>query len=127
VELNASLASISVLHNTEQAFVWPFPDGNCLTNHLVPAHGSRWRHYSIAISPPWLDIRVHLSKIWTSSLGTAALCSHSDDIGAANHEDSAVLNQFSILDEENTTMDINDSSLTAVPTVLFNCIVVPNF
>jgi hypothetical protein len=59
-------------------------------------------------------------------LRATTLCSQGDNIGAADNEDTLVLDEFAIPYKEGTAMDIDDLALTAFATVLLDVVFVPD-
>lgn len=59
-------------------------------------------------------------------LSTTALRCHSDDVVAANHEYTLILDQLAVADEESTTVNEEDFSLAAFATILLDIVFVPD-
>jgi hypothetical protein len=57
-------------------------------------------------------------------LSATALCCHSHNIVAANHEDTLVLNQVAVPHKEGTAVDVEDFALSAFTTVFLDIVVV---
>jgi hypothetical protein len=52
---------------------------------------------------------------------------HGDNIRAANHKYTLVLDQLAVSNEQSTAMDVEDLALSAFATVLFDVVFVPDF
>jgi hypothetical protein len=65
-----------------------------------------------------------IAKIWTLCLSTTALCCHCDDVVAANHEDTLVLDQVAVSHEESPPVDVEDFALSTFTAVFLDIVVV---
>lgn len=59
-------------------------------------------------------------------MSPTTLRSHGDDVGAADNENTLVFNQLAVLDEENTSVDVQDFALSTFTAMLFNVVFVPD-
>jgi hypothetical protein len=125
VQLYPSFIVHGVFDDTEKTLVWPFADGDSFTNQLVTSELlSRRRCHGSAASIRLLDSWVHATEIRSSGLCTPTLGSHGDNVRASNDEDAGMFDQFSIVHEEDASVDVDYLALTVLSTVLLHSVVV---
>ena len=60
-------------------------------------------------------------------LSTATLRGHGNNVVAADDEDALVLDQLTILDKEDTSVDVEDFALSTFAAMLLDIVFVPDF
>lgn len=126
MQLDAGVVAVGVFYDAEQTFMRALADGDSFADELVAAHGSgRWHGTSICTR--LYHGRVHLRQVWSRSLNTTTLGSHRCDVGATDNENAIVLCLFSVLDKKEVPVDVENTALARLSSVLFDSIVVVDF
>jgi hypothetical protein len=126
VQFNAGFIVHGIFDNTQKSLVCTLANDDRLSDQLVAAHLARRSHGATSVAARGIQGRVYAAEIRTLRLSATTLCSHGDNIRAANHEDTLVFHQFAISNEQSTTMDVEDLALSALATVLFHVVFVPD-
>lgn len=126
MQLDAGVVAVGVFDDTEQTFMRALANSDGFADELVAAHGSGWWH-GTSICTRLYHGRVHLRQVWSRSLNTTTLGSHRCDVGAADNENAIVLCLFSILDKKEVPVDVENTALARLSSVLFDSIIVVDF
>jgi hypothetical protein len=127
VQLNSGLVVHGVFDNTKKTLVGALSNDDSLSNELVTTKAAWWRHGSSAAVGARIQCGIQSAEIWTLCLSAATLGSHSKDILTANHEYTLVLNQLTVLNKEDTPVDVQDLARSVISAVFFNIIIVSDF
>ena len=127
MQLNSGLVVHSVLDDTKKTLVGALANDDSLSNELVTTEAAWWWHGPSATIGARVQRGIQSAKIGTLCLSATALCSHGEDILTANHEYTLVLNELTILNEEDTSVDVEDLARSVVSAVFFDIIVVSDF
>jgi hypothetical protein len=125
MEFNAGFVVHGIFDDSQKTLVGTLADTDRLTDQFVASKGCpRGRHSTRVAIRTCVEGRVDTAKIWTLCLSTTALCCHCDDVVAANHEDTLVLDQVAVSHEESPPVDVEDFALSTFTAVFLDIVVV---
>jgi hypothetical protein len=127
VQFDTGFVIHCVFDDSQKTLVGTLADGDGFTDELVATERSpRRRHGTWVAVCTSIQGRVDATKIRALSLGASTLCRHGDDVVAPYHEDTLILHQFAIPDEENTTVNVKDLALSTFATILLDVVFLPD-
>lgn len=107
MQFNTRFIVHGILDNSEKTLVSALADRHSLANQLVTAKGSSWWRHGIRVPVcACIESRVDTAEIRTLRLSTTALCRHGDDVVAADHKDTLVLDKLTVSDKECTPVNV---------------------
>jgi hypothetical protein len=127
VQLNSCFIVHGILDDTKESLVCAFANDNSLSNELITTKAAWWRHGSSSAVGARIECRIQSAEIRALCLSATALCSHGEDILTANHEDTLVLNKLAVLNEEDTSVNVEDLAGSVISAVFFDVVIMSDF
>lgn len=107
MQFDARFVVHGIFDNSEKTLVSALTNRHSLSNQLVTAEGSSWWWHGIRVPVcACIKGRIDTAEIRTLRLSTTALCRHGDNVVAADHKDTLVLDKLTVSDKECTPVNV---------------------
>lgn len=124
MQLDPCFVIHSIFHDAEKSLVCALANDDSLSNQFVAAKASRRGHRSGVTVCTSVQGWVEPAEVLC--LGPSALGGHSKDARAADDKDTLVLDQFAVLYEEYTPVDVKNLALSVLAAIFLDVVIVSN-